>query len=114
MKKLLSILMVIVTMTILSTSCTQNSRAKNFGGKAELELPAGQKLIEVTWKEEPKEDKKLEEMFKSWNWNLNPAEVATEIKDCEFEPRVVLSAMESFGFSKNDIGAVEDVLEVIR
>ena len=52
MKKLLSILMVIVTMTILSTSCTQNSRAKNFGGKAELELPAGQKLMEVTWKED--------------------------------------------------------------
>ena len=32
-------------------ACTQNDRAKNWGGKAEITLPKGQKLINVTWKE---------------------------------------------------------------
>lgn len=32
-------------------SCTENERAKEYGGSAELELPKGQKLINVTWKE---------------------------------------------------------------
>ena len=33
-------------------SCTQNQRAKNFGGKAEITLPANQKLINATWKDD--------------------------------------------------------------
>lgn len=32
--------------------CTENTRAKNFGGQAELNLPKGQKLVNVTWKED--------------------------------------------------------------
>lgn len=32
-------------------SCTENSRARNFGGEAEITLPQGQKLINVTWKD---------------------------------------------------------------
>lgn len=35
----------------LFAACTENTRAKNFGGKGELILPQGQKLITVTWKE---------------------------------------------------------------
>ena len=35
---------------ILMTSCTENERAKNFGGTQTIELPAGEKLIEATWK----------------------------------------------------------------
>jgi hypothetical protein len=65
-------------------------------------------------RKQEEEDEKLIQMFKNWNWNLNPAEVATEIKGCEFQPKTVLDAMEKFGFSKNDICAVQDVLEVIR
>ena len=33
-------------------SCTQNQRAKSFGGKAEIALPANQKLINATWKDD--------------------------------------------------------------
>lgn len=37
-------------LAITFASCTQNERAKNFGGTATINLPAGQKLINVTWK----------------------------------------------------------------
>jgi hypothetical protein len=32
-------------------SCTENSRVKNFGGEGDLHLPSGNKLVNVTWKE---------------------------------------------------------------
>ena len=32
-------------------SCTQNSRAKSWGGTAEVVLPKGKKLVTATWKE---------------------------------------------------------------
>ncbi len=47
MKKLLLTLSTIV----LLTSCTQNSRAKNWGGSATIDLPKGKKLVTITWKE---------------------------------------------------------------
>jgi hypothetical protein len=37
---------------LLFVSCTQNSRARNFGGTANIELPKGEKLVTVTWKGE--------------------------------------------------------------
>ena len=37
---------------ILMTSCTENQLAKGWGGTATVELPAGEKLIEATWKGE--------------------------------------------------------------
>ncbi len=36
----------------LFTSCTENSRAKKYGGTATIELPKNVKLINVTWKDE--------------------------------------------------------------
>jgi hypothetical protein len=48
MKKILSIFVGVV----LLTSCTNNQRAKAFGGTANVDLPIGEKLIEVTWKED--------------------------------------------------------------
>jgi hypothetical protein len=33
-------------------ACTENQRAKTFGGTMTVNLPAGQKLINATWKEE--------------------------------------------------------------
>lgn len=33
------------------TSCTENSRVKSFGGTAKLEVPYGQKVTNITWKE---------------------------------------------------------------
>lgn len=32
-------------------SCTENERARGWGGNATLNLPTSQKLINVTWKE---------------------------------------------------------------
>lgn len=47
MKKIILLL----SISILLFSCTENSRVKNFGGEGTLNLPKGQKLINVTWKE---------------------------------------------------------------
>ncbi len=48
MKKLFFILFAF----LMITSCTQNQKAKSFGGKAEYDLPKGTKLIDITWKGE--------------------------------------------------------------
>ena len=47
MKKVLSILLLAITLA----SCTENARVKSFGGEGTLNLPKGQKLVNVTWKE---------------------------------------------------------------
>jgi hypothetical protein len=47
MKKILIITIVLFMMV----SCTDNHRVKNWGGTATLNLPKGQKLLNVTWKE---------------------------------------------------------------
>jgi hypothetical protein len=47
MRKLILILTLILTVS----SCTENSRVKNFGGEGTINLPANQKLINITWKE---------------------------------------------------------------
>ncbi len=36
---------------ILAVGCTENQRAKNFGGNSTYELPKRQKLVLVTWKD---------------------------------------------------------------
>jgi hypothetical protein len=46
MKKLLPILLI-----ALFASCTENEKAKSYGGTAEITLPAGEKLINATWKD---------------------------------------------------------------
>lgn len=33
-------------------ACTSNQRAKNYGGTQEIKLDAGQRLINVTWKDD--------------------------------------------------------------
>lgn len=47
MKKVLAIALVAITLA----SCTENARVKSFGGEGTLNLPKGQKLVNVTWKE---------------------------------------------------------------
>jgi len=32
-------------------SCTENARVRRFGGEAIVQLQSGQKLVEVTWKD---------------------------------------------------------------
>jgi len=50
MKKLFGILLV-ATM-LLSISCTENSRVKNFGGTGDITLQPDTKLVLVTWKDD--------------------------------------------------------------
>jgi hypothetical protein len=42
----------LLTLTLLSmvAGCTDNMRAKSFGGTAARQLPCGQKMVTVTWK----------------------------------------------------------------
>jgi hypothetical protein len=47
MKKLLISAIAIISLS----SCTENSRVKNFGGEGTINLPQGHKLVNVTWKE---------------------------------------------------------------
>lgn len=46
MLKLLPIILI-----ALFSSCTENEKAKSYGGTAEVTLPAGEKLINATWKD---------------------------------------------------------------
>lgn len=45
------ILILTALLCIVLTSCTEQQRTREFGGKMEIKLPAGQELMEVTWKE---------------------------------------------------------------
>lgn len=49
MKKTFIILSAIVLLTICG--CTENQRAKKFGGNMTINLPANQKLVNVTFKD---------------------------------------------------------------
>ena len=43
---------VLITLLMLSSiGCTRQEMAKNWGGNANLSLPAGTKLVNVTWKD---------------------------------------------------------------
>lgn len=47
-----SVAMVAVLFLVAATlaGCTENQRARQFGGTARVELPPGQKLVVATWK----------------------------------------------------------------
>lgn len=47
MKKVLAIALIAISLA----SCTENSRVKNWGGEGTINLPKGQKLVTITWKE---------------------------------------------------------------
>lgn len=40
-----------IAVLALTASCTENARVKAWGGTGDINLPAGQKLVNVTWKE---------------------------------------------------------------
>lgn len=48
MKKILMFLLVVFA----AASCTENSRARNFGDTADIEVPCGQKVSNITWKKD--------------------------------------------------------------
>jgi hypothetical protein len=50
MKKIISIIFIILII-VIGNGCDKNTKVKLFGGTAELKLPPGEKLINVTWKD---------------------------------------------------------------
>jgi hypothetical protein len=50
LRRLLIIAFLFTIITISLCSCTDNQRVKGWGGTATLDLPAGEKLINITWK----------------------------------------------------------------
>lgn len=44
-------ILIVAIMSLFVISCTDNTRVKTWGGSATLNLPKGQKLVNVTWKE---------------------------------------------------------------
>lgn len=40
----------VILATLLISSCTENQRSRSFGGTSTVDIPQGQKLVNVTWK----------------------------------------------------------------
>lgn len=51
MKKIMSLMLVLVLVASCFAGCTKNTRARQFGGKETIDLPAGRKFVNITWKE---------------------------------------------------------------
>lgn len=41
-----------IGLALLACGCTEQQRAKKFGGNASVSLPAGEKIVGATWKED--------------------------------------------------------------
>lgn len=52
MKKLATAMILMGCICLLSVGCTEKQRARQFGGTANETLPAGQKLLVATWKQD--------------------------------------------------------------
>jgi hypothetical protein len=52
MRKLFTMLGLFMMVLMLFTGCTENARVKKWGGSATIDLPVGQKLVNVTWKDQ--------------------------------------------------------------
>jgi hypothetical protein len=44
-------MLMVAVITLTHTACTDNYRAKSMGGTMTIQLPPGQRLVNVTWKE---------------------------------------------------------------
>ena len=51
MKKVLVAIVLCLVCTVSFTSCTEQFRVREFGGKMEIEVPKGYKVTSATWKE---------------------------------------------------------------
>ena len=45
------IIITLVALLAIATSCTEQNIARRYGGKLQIELPKGEKLMMATWKE---------------------------------------------------------------
>lgn len=44
-------ILLVSSITLVTSSCTENQRARTFGGTMVIDLPAGEKVVNATWKE---------------------------------------------------------------
>lgn len=51
MKKILALSLALITMLAIS-SCTENQRARSFGGTMEIKVTPGYKVTMATWKQD--------------------------------------------------------------
>ena len=51
LKEMKKAILSLAAIAMISVSCTENSRVKNWCGEGKISLPKGRKLINVTWKE---------------------------------------------------------------
>ena len=51
MKKTIQLILILVTCLTLSSGCTENIRAKKFGGVMTIETKPGQKVVNATFKD---------------------------------------------------------------
>lgn len=49
--KTIKIIITLIAIVFVATSCTENHMVRHYGGKMSVNLPKGQKLITATWKE---------------------------------------------------------------
>ena len=52
MKRLLFLLMLLIAIVVGVSSCTENERAKNFGGKEDITLKPSEQFVNATWKDD--------------------------------------------------------------
>ena len=52
MKKITVPILLLVATMFATTSCTDNQRARNFGGSEKVEIPKGQVFVNATWKDD--------------------------------------------------------------
>ena len=52
MKRLLFLLLIIIAIAVSVSSCTENERAKNYGGKEEITLKPSEEFVNATWKDD--------------------------------------------------------------
>ena len=45
-------LFIVLSLALVLVGCTENQRARNFGGSATEKLRPGRKLVNVTWKQD--------------------------------------------------------------
>jgi hypothetical protein len=51
MKRLLFLLMLLIAIVVGVSSCTENERAKNYGGKEDITLKPSEQFVNATWKD---------------------------------------------------------------
>lgn len=52
MKRIFALLIMTLMVAILLPSCTENQRAKKFGGTMKYQVPKGEEFVNATWKDD--------------------------------------------------------------